>query len=50
MFGNSSAWMRVVTSRHSREVSSTLALSTLVTRDFAALNAARTIRSISGTV
>ena len=29
--GNSSAWTRVTTSRHSREVSSTLALSTLVT-------------------
>ena len=38
------------TSRHSREVSSTLALSTLVTRRRAAPKATRAIRSISSTV
>ena len=37
MFGNSVAWTSRTTSRHSRLVSSTLALSTLVTRDFAAV-------------
>ena len=48
-FGNSSACTRVTTSRHSRLVSSTFILSTLVTRERAASNAVRAIRSISGT-
>ncbi len=50
MCGNSSAWIRVTTERHRRLVSSTLALSTLVTRDFAAWKPVRAIRSISATV
>ena len=49
MFGNSSAWTRWTTSRQSRLVSSTLALSTLVTRAFAAPKATRAIRSTSST-
>jgi hypothetical protein len=40
----------MTTSRHSRLVSSTFALSTLETRDRAARNAIRAIRSISSTV
>ena len=47
-FGNSSECTRVTTSRHSRLVSSTFILSTLVTRERAAWNAVRVIRSISG--
>jgi hypothetical protein len=49
-FGNSSACTRVTTSRHSRPVSSTFGLSTLVTRVEAASNATRAIRSTSSTV
>src|SRR6185312_1020061 len=48
--GNSSAWTRLTVARHRREVSSTLALSTLATRVRTASNATRAIRSISGTV
>ena len=50
MFGYSFAWRSRTTSRHRRLVSSTLALSTLVTRDFAVLNATRAMRSISSRV
>jgi hypothetical protein len=49
-FGNSAEWTRDTTSRHSRLVSSTFALSTLVTRERAARNAVRAIRSISASV
>ena len=45
--GNSSARTRVTVSRHSREVSRTLALSTLVTRLRLDVKATRAIRSIS---
>ena len=48
--GNSSACTRVTVSRHRREVSSTLALSTLVTFVRALRNATRAIRSISPTL
>src|SRR3954467_6602233 len=48
--GNSSAWTRLTVSRQSREVSSTLALSTLETRRRAARNAIRAMRSISPVV
>ncbi len=47
MCGNSWECTRVTTSRHSRLVSSTFALSTLVTRERAAPKAVRAIRSIS---
>ena len=50
MWGNSAPWSPPTTSRHSRLVSSTLALSTLVTRLRAAPNATRAIRSISARV
>ena len=48
--GNSAAPTRVTVSRHRREVSSTLALSTLVTRVREEPNATRAIRSISATL
>ena len=47
MWGNSRECTSDTTSRHSRDVSSTFALSTLVTLARAASNAARAIRSIS---
>ena len=50
MCGNSRACSSLTTSRHSREVSSTLALSTLVTFARAAPKAVRAIRSISSVV
>ena len=50
MLGNSLVCTSRTTSRHRRLVSSTLALSTLVTRDRAAPNATRAIRSISSRV
>ena len=50
MLGNSRAWRLLTTSRHSREVSSTLALSTLVTFARAAPKAVLAIRSISSVV
>ena len=50
MFGNSRACSSVTTARHSREVASTLALSTLVTRERAAAKATRAIRSTSSRV
>src|SRR4051794_15269694 len=49
-WGNSSACTRLTTSRHSRLVSRTLALSTLATFVRAAPNAVRAMRSISPTV
>ena len=49
-FGNSFPCTTRTTSRHRREVSSTFALSTLVTRERAASNATRAIRSISARV
>ena len=48
--GNSSACTRRTTSRHRRLVSSTLALSTLVTFERAAPKATRAMRSISAVV
>ena len=50
MSGNSSACRRVTVSRHSREVSITFALSTLVTWVRADRNATRAMRSTSATV
>ena len=49
-FGYSLEWTLVTTSRHRREVSSTLALSTLVTRASAASKATRAMRSTSPTL
>ena len=48
--GNSASWTSRTTSRHRRLVSSTLALSTLVSRVRTARNATRAIRSISARV
>ena len=48
--GELAACTLATTSRHRRLVSSTLALSTLVTRERAAPNATRVIRSISSRV
>ena len=50
MWENSRACNSLTTSRHSREVSSTLALSTLVTFVRAAPKAVRAMRSISAVV
>ena len=50
MLGNSAACTSRTTSRHRRLVSSTLALSTLVTRERAAPKATRAMRSISSRV
>jgi hypothetical protein len=50
MLGNSRPCTSRTTSRHRRLVSSTLALSTLVTRERAASNATRAMRAISSRV